>query len=145
MSNTDDRSTESIEIEVELANQTDISLAEAGAAASSAVRRIRIRGTASRRITRLVLPASIADQLGLEICGTTLVRYPDGRTAERPLAHHIRLTYSGRHGIHRAIIEPDRESALLGVMVLDDLDFLIDPIEQRLVPRDSRYIISEVE
>jgi hypothetical protein len=145
MSNTADRSADSVEVEAELANQADISAAKAGAIAPSAVRHLRIRGTATRSTMRLVLPASIADQLGLEISDTILVRYADGHTAERSLACNVRLTHAGRHGIYRAIIEPDRESALIGVIVLDDLDLLIDCAAQRLVPRDPNQIISEVE
>ena len=42
-------------------------------------------------------------------------------------------------------VEPGRESALIGAIVLEDLDFLVDCAGQRLVPRDPKHIISEVE
>jgi hypothetical protein len=42
-------------------------------------------------------------------------------------------------------VEPGRESALIGMIVLEDLDFLVDCAGQRLVPRDPNQIISEVE
>jgi hypothetical protein len=43
------------------------------------------------------------------------------------------------------VIEPKRDSALIGAIVLEELDLLIDNTRQRLVPRDPRFIVSEIE
>jgi hypothetical protein len=51
----------------------------------------------------------------------------------------------GRHSPFSAIVEPKRRSALIGAMVLESLDLLVDCPNQRLVPRDSRYLTSEIE
>jgi hypothetical protein len=51
----------------------------------------------------------------------------------------------GRHGVFTAVVEPKRESALIGAIVLEDLDFVVDCTTQRLVPRDPRYVVSEIE
>ena len=37
-----------------------------------------------------------------------------------------------------AISEPGREDALIGSLVLETLDFLVDPLKERLIPRDPR-------
>ncbi|HEV3418496.1 MAG TPA: hypothetical protein VG056_16860, partial [Pirellulales bacterium] len=86
-----------------------------------------------------------AKQLGLEIAGTAKVRYADGRTSDRPIARHVRLAFGGRDSVFNAIVEPARESALIGAIVLEDLDFLVDCTGQRLVPRDPKQIVSEAE
>ena len=52
---------------------------------------------------------------------------------------------AGRDSVFTAAVEPKRESALLGAIVLEELDFLVDCTGQRLVPRDPKYIISEIE
>ena len=44
---------------------------------------------------------------------------------------------AGRESVFNAIVEPDRESVLIGAIVLEDLDFLVDCVGQRLVPRRS--------
>lgn len=56
-----------------------------------------------------------------------------------------RFSVEVRDSIFNAVVEPGRESALIGAIVLEDLDFLIDRGNQRLVPRDPKHIISEVE
>lgn len=132
-------------VEVELANNQDLMGEALGVVAPSAVRRVRIRGVVDSGATRLVLPAAVVDQLGLPRSGTTAVRYADGRTAERAIVRNVQLTYAGREGIFSAIVEPARESALIGAIVMEDLDLLIDCTGQNLVPRDPKQIISEVE
>ncbi len=95
--------------------------------------------------TRLVIPESVANRLGVEVSGSAKVRYADGRTAERPIAHHIHLTYAGRDSVFTAVVEPERDSALIGAIVLEELDFVVDCSGQRLVPRDPKQIVSELE
>jgi predicted aspartyl protease len=132
-------------VELELANNKDLIRVEDGRLKPAQVRRGRIRGVVDSGATRLVIPKALARQLGLEISGKTMVRYADGRTAQREIADQIRLTYAGRGGVFSAIVEPRREAALIGAIVMEDLDLLVDCVGQRLVPRDPKQIISEVE
>jgi predicted aspartyl protease len=132
-------------VDVALANQEDLLDAKAGRISPSQVRRVIVRGVVDSGATRLVIPAPVAQQLGLEISGTAKVRYADGRTAERPVARLVNLSYAGRESTFNAIVEPDRDSALIGAIVMEDLDLVIDCTTQRLVPRDPKQIISEIE
>jgi predicted aspartyl protease len=132
-------------VEVEIANDEDLIRAKTGLIPPEQVRRARIRGVVDSGATRLVIPESLARQLGLETSGKIQVRYADGRTAEREIARRVYLSYGGRDSIFNAVVEPGRESALIGAIVLEDLDFLIDCGNQRLVPRDPKQITSEVE
>jgi predicted aspartyl protease len=132
-------------VEVELANNEDLVSAKVGHIRPEQVRRTRVRGVVDSGATRLVISSQIAQQLGLEISGSVKVRYADGRTAERPMARQIHLAYGGRESVFNAIVEPGRESALIGAIVLEDLDFVIDCTTQQLTPRDPKQIVSEVE
>jgi predicted aspartyl protease len=95
--------------------------------------------------TRLVIPEAIALQLGVETSGSAKVRYADGHTADRSIVKGIHLAYGGRESVFSAVVEPGRESALIGAIVLEELDFLIDCGGQRLVARDPNQIVSEAE
>ena len=132
-------------IEVELSNNEDLIRSKIGILPASAVRRVRIRGVVDSGATRLVIPESVANQLGVEISGSAKVRYADGRTADRSIARGIYLAYGGRDSVFSAVVEPGRESALIGAIVLEELDFLVDCSGQRLVPRDPNQIVSEAE
>ncbi|HLQ44186.1 MAG TPA: retroviral-like aspartic protease family protein [Planctomycetaceae bacterium] len=132
-------------VEFEVANLTDVTLAEAGVLAPEKVRRAKIQGIVDCGATRLVLPQSVAKALGLKKTGTVTVKYADGRTAIRPTAQGVQVDLLGRRSIFTASIEPRRQTALIGAVVLEDLDFLVDSTPQRLVPRDPKTIISEEE
>jgi predicted aspartyl protease len=132
-------------VTVELANNIDLDRADAGDIPEEQVRRASIRGVVDPGATRLVLPEQVVVQLGLPISGEAAVRYAGGRTEQRRIARGIHLTYGGRSGVFSAIVEPLRESALIGAIVLEDLDFVVDCSAQRLIPRDPERIVSEVE
>ncbi len=132
-------------VEVNLANYDDVVRARAGLITLEQVRRSRVRGVVDTGAARLVLPESVAQQLGVAISGSAIVRYADGHTTDRSIVKDVHLAFGGREGVFSAIVEPGRESALIGAIVLEDLDFVVDRIAQRLVPRDPKQIVSEVE
>ena len=145
MTTTTERAMGRFSVEVDLANNDDVVQAKLGLIKPEQVRRTHVRGVVDSGATRLVIPASVAQQLGLQMSGTATVPYADGHTATRDIAGGIHLAYGGRESVFNAVVEPARESILVGAIVLEDLDFLIDCINQRLVPRDPDRIISEIE
>jgi predicted aspartyl protease len=132
-------------VEIELTNNRDLTRAEDGDIPQEMVRRVRVRGVVDSGATRLVIPKSVATQLGLKETGKVGVRYADGRRAVRPVIDNVHVRLLGRSSVFKAAVEPRRDSALIGAIVLEDLDFLIDSTHQRLLPRDPKMIISEVE
>jgi hypothetical protein len=94
----------------------------------------------------MVLPASVVKELGLPVRKTkTKVKYADGRRGLRREVEAARLALQGRDGVFTAIVEPKRDTALIGAIVLEDLDFLVDCKKLCLVPRDPDYVVSEIE
>ncbi len=130
-------------VEIEIANYDDMARARAGDIPDAQVRRTRVRGVVDTGATRLVLPVSVVRELGVPVTGKVGVRYADGRIADRDRVDGIFLTCLGRSSVFNAVIEPDRDSALIGAIVLEDLDLLVDCITQQLTPRDPERIISE--
>lgn len=140
-----DKTTGRFSVEIELVNNRDRILAETGAIPEDDVRQTTLQGTVDSDAARLVLPESVADQLGLEEAPEATVRYADQRTATRRTAQEIRLRLLDREGVFSAILEPDRTTALIGRFVLNALDLLIDRSNQTLQPRDVDRIVVEIE
>ena len=132
-------------VDVELANEEDLFRAKAGLIQPSQVRRVRARGVVDTGASRLVIPGTVAQQLGLPQTSTATVRYADGRTAERAIVKDVHLSYGERESVFSAVVEPARESLLIGAIVMEELDLLPDCTTQTLVPRDPKRIISEIE
>jgi predicted aspartyl protease len=132
-------------VDFEIANYVDVVKAEEGTLAPELVRRQVISGVVDCGASTLVLPGAVAKQLGLRLTDPIRVRYADGRKARRREAEGAYVELLGRRGIFNAIVEPKRETALIGAIVLEALDLLVDSLHQRLVPRDPSGIVFEIE
>ena len=130
---------------IELANNRDLLKAEDGELPEVKVRRIQTQGVVDTGASRLVIPKSVVEQLGLKVTGKVGVRYADGRRAVRSVVDNVHVSLLGRSSVFKATVEPKRDSVLIGAIVLEDLDFLVDPQQERLLPRDPKMIISEAE
>ena len=94
--------------------------------------------------TRLVLPESVVRQLRLSSREKVKVRYANEKKATREAVKDVHVELLGRDGVFTAIVEPKRRDALIGAIILEDLDFIIDRIHQKLVPRDPRFVVSDI-
>jgi predicted aspartyl protease len=132
-------------VDIELANNDDLALVRRGMLPADHVRRLTVPGLVDPGATRLVLPKAVVEQLGLPLGKKIKVGYADGRTAQRYVAEGVYLELLGRHSTFTAIVEPKRTTALIGAIVFEDLDLLVDCKEQRVVPRDPRGEMFEIE
>jgi predicted aspartyl protease len=133
-------------VEFEIANNRDIAYALNGDIDPAKVRRMTLSGVVESGATRLVLPLAAAKELGLPVKKEKVkVRYADGRRGLRSEVEEVHLYLQGRDGVFKAVVEPKRETALIGAIVLEDLDFVVDCIKGRLVPRDPDFVVSEIE
>src|SRR5258708_27346241 len=115
-----------------------------GALDRGKIRRVQILGLVDSGASRLVLPQSVVKKLGLAPIGKTAVRYADQRRAVRKEVGDVWLKLLDRKGEFTAVVEPKRKDALIGAIVMEVLDLVIDCTTQQLHPRDPRWIVSEV-
>ncbi len=132
-------------VELEVANNDDLALVHRGLMRPDQVRRETIQGLVDSGATKLVLPEAVVKRLGLRLGGKIKVRYADGRRVQRREAEGAYVKLLGRHDTFSAIVERERDTALIGAMVLEGLDLLVDCQTQRVVPRDPRGAIYEIE
>ena len=132
-------------MKLELANNIDINLAETGHLPPSDVRRFEVDGFVDTGGAQLVIPASAMNALGLEESWQAKVKYADGHTASRPVVKNLWLRLCDRESVFSAIVEPGRDTALIGAIVLEALDLVVDCVTQTLHPRDPQQILAEIE
>jgi predicted aspartyl protease len=132
-------------VELKVSNHEDVIDARRGRLAGDKIRSVTLSGVVDTGATRLVLPESTVTQLGLPVTGTIGVRFADGRRDQKNLAGDVQVEIQNRSGVFSAIVEPGRSDALIGAIVLEELDFIADCITQSLVPRDPKQPIAEIE
>lgn len=131
--------------QLSLANHQDVILASAGVLGEDKVRRATVEGIVDSGATRLVLPQLVVKALGLKPSGEASVQYADHRMAKRKLVSDVQVKLLDRESVFTAVVEPKRTTALIGAIVLEELDFIVDCARQTLRPRDPEGIVSEIE
>jgi predicted aspartyl protease len=134
-----------VSVDLEIANNDDLALVRRGMLPDDQVRREVIRGVVDSGAAMLVLPQAAVKRLGLPLGNDVTVRYADGRRATRREAKGVSVTLAGREDTFSAVVEPKRTDALIGAIVLEALDLLVDCKNQRVVPRDPDGAFYEIE
>ncbi len=132
-------------VEIELANNGDVVTADRGLMDPAKVRRCKILAVVDSGASNLVLPDAVAKVLGLKSKDKVKVTYANGQIGKRPRVEGVYLELMGRHGVFTASLEPKRDTALLGAIVLEELDYLVDCKKGRLYPRDPDFVLTEAE
>jgi predicted aspartyl protease len=132
-------------VQLVIANTREIMQAAPGVPIPDGVKHLVLSGLVDSGAARLILPWRAADELQLQTHGETTVRYADGRRERRPVVSNVWLQLLGRDGIFSAVVEPNREDALIGAIVLEELDLLVDCTSQALRPRETDFILTEIE
>jgi predicted aspartyl protease len=132
-------------VDLEVANNDDLALVRRGLLPPDQVRRETIRGVVDSGASKLVLPRAVVKRLGLPLGDPVKVLDADGRRAQRREVKGVFVQLLGRDGTFTAISEPKRETALIGAIVLEDLDLLVDCVGQRVIPRDPSGAVYEIE
>jgi predicted aspartyl protease len=97
--------------------------------------------------TLLVLPESTVLNLKFPKIRKQLVRYANGETAEKDIVGGIEVEICGRKGWFEAIVEPNRKIALLGAIIMETLDLIVEPRELKIYPspRSPDLPMAEIE
>lgn len=96
---------------------------------------LRLRCKVDNGSAKTVLPLSVTDQLDLPRRVDPLrVTFADGRSESRQVALGLRMRILGRDTVGAAIVEPGRETVLVGAIALEDMGFNIDLEHGTLVP-----------
>jgi len=132
-------------VEFEVTNYEDVVQARKGFLPAEQVRRARITGVVDTGATRLVLPASVVTALGVRETGQVTVRLADGRRETKIVVGDVQLEIQGRSSVFTAVVEPARTDALIGAIVLEELDFVPDCTRQALLPRDPSGLFAEID
>ena len=80
------------------------------------------------------LPLSIIEQLGLPATRKVTVTLSDGSRQERQLYGELRVQVGDRDDVFSCVAKPEGAPLLLGQLVLEALDLVVDCGRQRLIP-----------
>jgi len=130
-----------VKVSVELENYGDREVASRGLLSEDRVRSQRVDVVVDSGAVMLVLPQDLVEALGLRMLRKAIVTYADERKEERDVAGVVSVSVAGRTVETNCVVGPPGSEPLLGQIVLEEADLLIDCPNQRLIPRpESPYL-----
>jgi len=124
-----------VKVEVELENAADRELVLRGYLKEEERRSFKVPVLVDSGAVMLVLPQDQVEALGLREVGKAIVTYADERKEERPLAGIVTVRVGNRVASVNCVVGPPNSEPLLGQVVLEMMDLLVDCTQQKLVPR----------
>jgi clan AA aspartic protease len=112
---------------VKLTNQFDLMSARQGTLRPDQVRTLEVEGLVDTGATLLVIPEELAAFLGLPDVGKRPIKLADGRIRNFPVVGDLRIEILGRDMSTDAVVMPIGTTILIGQVVLETLDLVVDP------------------
>ncbi len=108
---------------------------------------IELRVKVDSGATMLVIPGWVQEKFSFPIIRKQAVKYADERREQRDVAAGIEIEVCNRKGVFEAIVEPPKEYGLLGAVVMEVLDLILEPREFKLYPnpRSPDIPMAEIE
>ncbi len=103
------------------------------------IRTTNIEAIVDTGAAMLMLPQNVVERLGLEVQRTAIVTYADDRREERSIAGPVTIELCGRFMHTSCIVGPPLSEALIGQIVLQELDLIADCARHSLHPRVPDY------
>ena len=126
-----------VHVRVLLTNYREAVLARLGQLDESQVHHYETEALIDTGAVRSVLPPAVADRLGLLRLERTEAKYANSGVEEVDVTEAITVEILGRRMVTTAMVLG--EHVLLGVTVLEELDFAVDSARQRLIPNQGTW------
>ena len=126
-----------VHVRIVLTNHREAVMARLGQLDTSRVHRYETEALLDTGAVRSMIPAAVAERLGLFRLRKTDAKYADGRVEEVDMTEAVTVEILGRETEMNPMILG--EQILLGVMVLEGLDLMVDCNRNRLVPYQGTW------
>ena len=120
---------------MELENTVDREVVSQGLRDESTVRRTTVDGVVDTGAVMLVLPEDVVDRLGLRTQREVVAAYANEYRETRQVAGPVTVQIGNRFTNADCIIGPPASEPLIGQIVLEALDLVVDCGSRTLAPR----------
>ena len=129
-----------IKIQIELENFVDRYRFLEKHIQENEIRMYRMDAIVDTGAVMLAIPQDVVEKLGLKILRKVVVTYADERKEERPVAGTVTIKIGNRFMNTDCIVGPPLSEALIGQVILEELDLIPDCQKQILSPRPDSPI-----
>lgn len=129
-----------IKVKVWLENVVDSFLRQEGKISEKQVKKIEVESLVDTGAVLVLLSQDLAETLGLPVRGKSIVALANEEKIELNRSTVV-VTICGRETTTDCLIGPPGCESLIGQIVLESLDLIVDPLKQTVTPRpESPYL-----
>ena len=129
--------------ELTLKNGSDLTRLNDGHISDKDVRSVTVNAVVDTGAVTLIINEDVCQKLGLAIVGTRTATLTDGNKVNCKITEPVRIYWKDRDAYCQAAVIPNGE-ILLGVIPLEFMDVIVDPVAEQLVGAHGDRIISRV-
>jgi len=108
-------------------------------------RTVEVEAVVDTGATMLVLPSALVRKLRLRKSGEAVVRYANGKVETKAIYGIVTTEIRGRSGHFDVLAEENGAQPLVGQIVLEQLDLVVDPKRRRVQPNPQSPDLPMVE
>jgi len=121
-----------ISAEIILKNGADIILAQKGHIPEQNIRSLTVSAVVDTGATTLVISEDMRIMLGLDIVDSRTVTLAGGSKTSCNVAEPVQISWKNRTSLIRPWVMQDEDEVLLGVIPLEEMDLIVDPVNRLL-------------
>lgn len=132
-----------VRIDVELTNEWDALRLKNGQLPAEEVRKTTVSALVNTGAVMLLMPQDLIDTLGIDRTDRAIVTLANDERIELDVAGPIEVVAAGRRWVTDCLVGPPQCERLVGQLLLERLDLIVDPLKQTVHPRpESPYLPS---
>ena len=131
--------------DITLLNAIDVGLAQRGDIPSESIRKMEVKAMVDSGAMTLTINEEIARQLGLEVKKRQEVVLADGSLRRCDYVGPVDIHFENRLACCPALVLPGADEVLLGVIPLEEMDVIIDPMTQKLAVHPDRPHMAQMK
>ena len=122
-----------VNVELTLKNGADIVRVSDGTMTEQNVRSVTVTALVDTGAMLLVIGEELRKKLGLGTLESRTVDLAGGLTTSCNIAEPVEINWKNRKSLIRPMVLQDEEEVLLGVIPLEEMDLMVDPVNKTLV------------
>ena len=131
--------------DITLLNAIDVGLALRGNIPSESIRKMEVNAMVDSGAMTLTFNEEIARQLGLDVKKRQEVVLADGSIRRCDYVGPVDIHFENRFASCNALVLPGADEVLLGVIPLEEMDVIIDPMTQKLAVHPDRPLMAQMK
>lgn len=132
-----------IRVKVRLENGSDIIMYQEGKIKKEEIKKLEIDALVDTGAVMILLPQDVVETLGLKKIDRAIVSLANEEKIELDVGGLVSLEISNRKWTTDCLIGPPQCEPLIGQLVLERLDLIVDPLKRTITPRpESPYLPS---